>query len=167
MYVIFTNRAYILDYLQKKNRLDKVFCEEGSYAEKYCKNKNIFYKKYINKKDSFKFLNQSLNKKIILNGYKFIIPKKILVKLNYKLINIHPSLLPAYKGQFIVHKIIKDKPKFIGATVHWVSEQVDSGGILIQVKKKFQVKLSKKNIYKTLFKLELIAFKKFFNSNIF
>jgi len=167
MYIIFTNRAYILNFLMKKNKLEQIFCEEGSYAENFCINKNLIYNKYTSKKDSFKILNKLINKKIILNGYKFIIPKKILVKLKYKIINIHPSLLPLYPGQLIVKKMLNDRPKYIGATIHWVSDVVDSGAIITQVKKRFDTKSKIKEIYQVLFNLELAAFKKFFKLKVF
>ena len=67
MYIIFTNRAFILNFLMEKNKLEQIFCEEGSYAENFCINKNLIYNKYTSKKDSFKMLNKLINKKIILN----------------------------------------------------------------------------------------------------
>ena len=112
-------------------------------------------------------MNKLINKKIILNGYKFIIPKKILVKLKYKIINIHPSLLPLYPGQLIVKKMLNDRPKYIGATVHWASDVVDSGAIITQVKKRLDTKSKIKEIYQVLFNLELAAFKKFFKLKVF
>ena len=98
MYIIFTNRSYILEFLSKKNKLDHIYCEKGSYAEDVCISKNLNFSVYSNKKDSFNLLYKSLSKKIIFNGYKYIVPNKILIKFKYKPINIHPSLLPLYPG---------------------------------------------------------------------
>ena len=165
MYTIFTNRSYILEFLLKKNKLDHIYCEKGSYAEDFCISKNLNFSNYSNKKDSFKLLNKTLSKKIILNGYKYIIPRKILVKFRYKPINIHPSLLPLYPGQKIVKNIYQDKPKYIGATVHKVIEKVDSGQILSQAKEPFGRKSKIIYLYQDLFKLELRAFKKYFREN--
>ncbi len=165
MYTIFTNRYYILEFLLKKNKLEYIYSEKGSYAEEFCINKNLNFSTYSNKKDSFKLLNNSLNEKIILNGYKYIIPKKILIKFKYQPINIHPSLLPLYAGQKVVKKIYQDKPKYIGATVHKVIEKVDSGQILSQVKEPFGIKSKIIFLYHALFKLELKAFKNYFRES--
>ena len=162
MFTIFTNRYYILAFLFKKKKLDFVYCEKNSYAENYCKKKNIKHKTYKSKKDSFQFLINSANKKIILNGYKFIIKKKILKNFKNIPINVHPSLLPDYQGQLIVKKMFNDKPDDIGATVHLITETVDQGPILSQAKCKFKKNLKIKELYQKLFKLELRAFKKFF-----
>ena len=167
MYTVFTNRAYILNFLDKNNKIENIYCEENSYAEIFCKKNNLNYTKYTNKKNSLRMLNKLVGKKIILNGYKFIIPRRILIKLKYKLINIHPSLLPLYPGQFVVKKMIKDRPKYIGATVHWVSEVVDAGLIITQSKRRFETKAKIKDFYKMLFELELVAFKKFFTLKVF
>ena len=111
-------------------------------------------------------LIKSVKKKIILNGYKFIIPEKIIKRFRYIPINIHPSLLPDYKGQLIVKKMFKDKPKNIGATVHYITKIVDEGPILSQAKIKFDKKITKIDLYQILFKLEVVAFKKFFNGKV-
>ena len=165
MYIIFTNRSYILEFLSKKNKLDHIYCEKGSYAEDFCIRKNLNFSEYSNKKDSFKLLHKSLNKKIIFNGYKYILPNKILIKFKYKPINIHPSLLPLYPGQKVVKKMYQDKPKYIGATVHEVEAKVDSGPILSQAKELFGVKPKIIYLYLALFKLELKAFKKYFRES--
>ena len=64
----------------------------------------------------------------------FILWEKII--LNGKIINIHPSLLPKYKGLNTHEKAIKNKDKFSGCTVHFVSKKLDSGKIIMQKKVK-------------------------------
>ena len=87
-----------------------------------------------------------------------IIPKKFLLKLKKKIINIHPSLLPKFKGLNTFSKVLQNKEIESGCTVHFVSEKLDSGKIITQ--KRFNVS-SKDNITtlkdKTQ-KLEYIAF---------
>lgn len=166
MYTIFTNRYYILEFLKNKKKLEFVYCEKNSFAEIFCKKKNINYTYYTNKKNSYKFLIKSVNKKIILNGYKFIITKNILKKLKHVPINIHPSLLPSYPGQLVVKKMFRDKPEYIGATVHQISEIADQGPILSQAKKKLKKNINIIELYRMLFKLELVAFKKYFKMKI-
>ena len=50
----------------------------------------------------------------------------------YKIINIHPSLLPKFKGLNTFERILKNKEKKTGCTVHYVNEKIDSGKIIIQ-----------------------------------
>ena len=53
------------------------------------------------------------------------IPNKNIKKFNGKIINIHPSLLPKYKGLNTHEKAIKNKEKYAGCTVHYVNEKLD------------------------------------------
>ena len=62
-------------------------------------------------------------------------------KLKGKIINIHPSLLPKYKGLNTHKKAIKNNDKFSGCTVHYVSPKLDSGKIIMRKK----VRISKKD----------------------
>ena len=52
----------------------------------------------------------------------------------YKIINIHPSLLPKYKGLNTHERVLKNKEKYSGCTVHFVTPQLDSGKIILQKK---------------------------------
>ena len=61
-----------------------------------------------------------------------IISKNFLTKYKNKIINIHPSLLPKFKGLNTFSRIIKNKEKKTGCTVHYVNEKLDSGNIIIQ-----------------------------------
>ena len=61
-----------------------------------------------------------------------IISKNFLKKYRNKIINIHPSLLPKFKGLNTFSRIIKNKEKKTGCTVHYVSEKLDCGNVIIQ-----------------------------------
>ena len=61
------------------------------------------------------------------------IRKIIIVK--GKIINIHPSLLPRYKGLNTFKRALKNKDKFTGCTVHYVDEKLDNGRIIIKCAK--------------------------------
>ena len=74
---------------------------------------------------------------ICLAGYMKIISSKIIRKFNKKIINIHPSLLPKYKGLNTFKKALMNKEKKAGCTVHYVNEKLDDGMII--VKKRFFV----------------------------
>ena len=61
-----------------------------------------------------------------------IISVSFLEKFRKKIINIHPSLLPKFKGLNTFSRILKNKEKKTGCTVHYVNEKLDSGNIILQ-----------------------------------
>ena len=69
---------------------------------------------------------------ILLAGYLKIIGKTILAKWPNRIINIHPSLLPSFKGLHPQRQAIKYGARWTGCTVHVVNEEVDGGAILLQ-----------------------------------
>lgn len=84
---------------------------------------------------------------ICLAGYMKIISKSFINRCGKKIINIHPSLLPKYKGLNTFERIIKNSEKKTGCTVHFVNEKLDSGKLIIQ-KSFFIGKNDKANILK-------------------
>ncbi len=85
---------------------------------------------------------------ICLAGFMKILSKDFIKRFNGKIINIHPSLLPKYKGLNTHHRAIQNRDKFSGCTVHYVTDKLDSGKIIIQKK----IKISKKDTPSTLAK---------------
>ena len=81
-----------------------------------------------------------------------VLPPYFIKSYTGKIINIHPSLLPKYKGLNTHKRVIENKDKFTGCTVHYVTSKLDSGKIIIQKK----VKVNKQDNYKTLAKKVLI-----------
>jgi phosphoribosylglycinamide formyltransferase 1 len=77
-----------------------------------------------------------------------ILSKGFIKRFNGKIINIHPSLLPKYKGLNTHNRAIQNRDKFSGCTVHYVTEKLDSGKIIMQRK----VKITKKDTPTTLAK---------------
>ena len=63
-----------------------------------------------------------------------ILSKNFIKKFSYKIINIHHSLLPKYKGLYTHRRVIKNKEKYTGCTVHYVNSKLDSGNIILQKK---------------------------------
>ena len=63
-----------------------------------------------------------------------ILSKNFIKKFSYKIINIHPSLLPKFKGLYTHRRVIKNKEKYTGCTVHYVNSKLDSGNIILQKK---------------------------------
>mgnify|MGYP006152199899 FL=1 len=71
---------------------------------------------------------------ICLAGYMKIIPEKLIIEFKKKIINIHPSLLPKYKGLNTFERIIENNEKKTGCTIHYVNKKLDSGQIIVQKK---------------------------------
>ena len=104
------------------------------------------------KKDSEKIILLELKKNkislICLAGFMKILSKKFIKDFKGKILNIHPSLLPEFKGLNTHERVIKNKEKYSGCTVHFVNSKLDSGKIILQKK----VKINKKDTPKKLAK---------------
>ena len=110
------------------------------------KNKNIAEKKLLN------LLFKKKIRFICLAGFMKILSKKFIKKFSGKIVNIHPSLLPKYKGLNTHQKALKNNDKYSGCTVHYVTDKVDSGKIILQKK----VKIKRKDSLNTLTKKVLL-----------
>ena len=71
---------------------------------------------------------------LCLAGFMKILSKNFIKAFGYKIVNIHPSLLPKYKGLNTHKRVLKSKEKYSGCTVHFVSPKLDSGKIILQKK---------------------------------
>jgi len=132
-------------------------------------------KKYISSFNNYKIteakilnlLKKENIKFICLAGFMKILSKNFIKKFNGKIVNIHPSLLPKYKGLNTHFKAIQNKDRIAGCTVHFVTAKLDSGKIILQK----EVKISKKDTPMSLAKKVLrqehklypAAIKKIFN----
>ena len=87
-------------------------------------------------------------KMIFLAGFMKILSKNFITKFKGKILNIHPSLLPKYKGLNTHQRALNNKEKNSGCTVHFVNSKIDSGKIILQKK----VKISKNETKDTLAK---------------
>jgi len=70
---------------------------------------------------------------LILAGYMKILSESVVKKYKYRIVNIHPSLLPAFPGLNAIKKAYKYGVKYTGITIHYVDEGVDTGPIIEQV----------------------------------
>ena len=118
-----------------------------------------FAKFYKIKKKTYNFKNKSLAESIILRdlktykikliclaGFMKILSKNFIKKFRGKIMNIHPSLLPKYKGLNTHERVINNKEKFSGCTVHYVNSKLDAGKTILQKK----VRISKRDNPKSL-----------------
>ena len=121
----------------------------------------VFGKIFKIKKKIFNFNKKNLDEKkillelkknkidlVCLAGFMKILSKNFIKNFKGKILNIHPSLLPRFKGLNTHERVIKNKEKFSGCTVHFVNSKLDSGKIILQKK----VKINKNETPKTLAK---------------
>ena len=97
-------------------------------------------------------LKKNQIKVICLAGFMKILSKNFIKKFKGKIVNIHPSLLPKYKGLNTHQRVLDNNEKFSGFTVHFVNSRLDSGKIILQKK----VKISKNETKNSLAKKILI-----------
>ena len=83
-----------------------------------------------------------------------ILSSNFIAKLKIPIINIHPSLLPKYKGLNTHQRAIDNNEKFSGCTVHYVTEKLDSGKIISQKKVKILKKDNAVSLAKKILRLE-------------
>ena len=110
------------------------------------KNRIIAEKKIISE------INNKKIKLICLAGFMRILSRNFIKSFKGKILNIHPSLLPKYKGLNTHKRAISNNEKYSGCTVHVVNSRLDSGKIILQKK----VKISKTDTAKSLAKKVLI-----------
>ena len=124
------------------------------YAKIFKIKKKIFNfkKKTLAERKILKILDQNKIELICLAGFMKVLSNDFIKNFKGKILNIHPSLLPKYKGLNTHKRVIENKDKFTGCTVHYVTSKLDSGKIIIQKK----VKVNKQDNYKTLAKKVLI-----------
>ena len=141
------------------------------YAEKSKINKYIinFKNKKISEKNLLKkLLNNNINL-ICLAGFMKILSGDFIKNFTKPILNIHPSLLPKYKGLNTHKRVIKNKEKYSGSTVHIVTAKLDCGKIILQKKIKISKNENEKSLEKKVLKIEHKlyprAIEKFLNSN--
>ena len=153
-----SNMKSLIKYSQKKNskiEIAKVFSNnktaQGIDIAKKLNVPEIFY--YSNK-----FFEEKIKKNlddielICLAGFMKILSPLFVKKWKKRLINIHPSYLPNFKGLNAQRKAIEAKASFSGCTVHYVNKKIDSGNIIKQKK----IKILKKDNTESLTKKILI-----------
>tara|TARA_Y100000741_G_scaffold223755_1_gene170828 strand:- start:204 stop:785 length:582 start_codon:yes stop_codon:yes gene_type:complete len=113
-----------------------------------------FKKKNVDEKKLLKKLSKNKIKLICFAGFMKILSKNFIKKFNKPILNIHPSLLPKYKGLNTHNRVIKNKEKYSGATVHLVSAKLDSGKIILQKKIKISKYENERTLEKKILKIE-------------
>ncbi len=126
------------------------------YSDKYNIKKIIV--NFKNHKVGEKNILKSLKKKkinfICLAGFMKILSRNFIENFSGKIINIHPSLLPKYKGLNTHKRAIDNKEKITGCSVHYVTSKLDSGKIILQKKIKINKNETSISLAKKVLKKE-------------
>ena len=159
-----SNLRSLIKYSKTKKSLIRIvlvisdnFSARGlNYANKF--NINNIVIKYSDRKSFEDRLLKLLKKNnvdlICLAGFMKILSGKFIKKFNKTILNIHPSLLPKYKGLDTHNRAIQNKDKYSGATVHFVNDRIDSGKIILQKRIKILKSDSRKSLEKKVLKIE-------------
>ena len=175
-----TNLKSLINFSKCKNspiKIVLVICDnKNAKGINYAKKNNIkfLFINYKNKKKAENKILINLKKNnidlICLAGFMKILSKKIINNYKYRILNIHPSLLPKYKGLNTHNRVIENKEKFTGCTVHLVSSKLDSGKIILQKKVRVLKKDNEISLSKKVLKIENLiypkAIKKFILTNL-
>ena len=141
-----------IDLIVSNNRLSKGL----RYADQFKIQKKIF--NFKNYKETEKKISLLLKKEkikfICLAGFMKILSKEFIKKFDGKIINIHPSLLPKYKGLNTHARAINNKDKLAGCSVHYVTSKLDSGKIILQKKVKISARDTPNTLAKKVLKEE-------------
>ena len=175
-----SNLKSLINFFKKKNSpiSIKLIVSNNANAKglNYANNSKInkyivnFKNKKISEKNLLKKLISYKIKLICLAGFMKILSGEFIKNFAKPILNIHPSLLPKYKGLNTHKRVIKNKEKYSGSTVHLVNAKLDSGKIILQKKIKISKNESEASLEKKILKIEHKlyprAIKKFLNSNL-
>ena len=151
-----SNLQALIEYSKLKKSLisidliisDNIKAKGLNYSKLYGIKKKVFIfdnKSFAEKKILLELKRNRINL-VCLAGFMKILSENFIKNFQGKILNIHPSLLPKFKGLNTHERAIKNKEKFSGCTVHYVNSKVDSGTIILQKK----VRISKGETPKSL-----------------
>tara|TARA_B100001057_G_C22510365_1_gene817623 strand:- start:39 stop:620 length:582 start_codon:yes stop_codon:yes gene_type:complete len=134
-----------------------IFSDNGkakglNYAKIFKIKKKVlnFKNKKFNENKLLSILKINNIEMICLAGFMKILSKNFIKKFKGKILNIHPSLLPKYKGLNTHERALKNKEKYSGCTVHFVNSKLDSGKIILQKKVKIAKNETKNSLAKKI-----------------
>ncbi len=172
-----SNMKNLIKFSLKKNSLISIklviSSNKNAKGLVYASKKNIDNYSYNfgnlkhTEKKILKILSKKKIKLICLAGFMKILSFNFIKSFKGKILNIHPSLLPKYKGLNTYKRVLENRENFTGCTVHFVNSKLDSGKIILQKKvkifKKDTASKLKKRVQKEEYKLYPIAIKRIIN----
>ena len=157
---------YIIKYVfsDKKNAGGLKFAKKFKIPHKILNYKN---KKSAENK-SLKYLELNNIKILCLAGFMRILSANFVKKYKGKIINVHPSLLPKYKGLNTHQRVLNNNEKYSGCTVHFVNAKLDAGKKILQkkveIKKNDNAEILAKRILRQEHKIYPLALNKVISS---
>ena len=135
-----------------------------NYSKKFKIKKKVlnFKNKNLTENKLLAILKKNNIELICLAGFMIILSKNFIKKFKGNILNIHPSLLPKYKGLNTHERALNNNEKYSGCTVHFVNSRLDSGKIILQKK----VKISKNETGPSLAKKILVQEHKLYSKAI-
>lgn len=120
--LVFSNKkdAYALKRA-KKSKIKAVFMDPSKYESREQYDSKII-----------ELLVKERIDLVVLAGYMYLLGKEFVRKFKNKILNIHPALLPSFKGVHGIQDAYSYGVKITGVTVHFVDESLDSGPIILQ-----------------------------------
>ena len=164
-----SNLKELIKYSKKNNTSWKIKLVISNKKEAkglaYAKKNRIINYGIENKKPQFekkalRYLKKNKINLLCLAGFMKILSKEFIKKSKFKIINIHPSLLPKYKGLNTHERAIKAGDKYAGSTVHYVTAKLDSGKKILQTKVKILKKDKPNSLANRVLKAEHIIYPK-------
>ena len=159
-----SNLKSLINHSKKKNSLFKIILvisnnPDAKGLKHASKSKIKIYGIKFKKKSNFENSSLKLLKKynidiLCLAGFMKILSGNFIKKFSKPILNIHPSLLPKYKGLNTHERAIKNKDKFAGASIHKVKEKIDSGKVILQKKVKIVKSDNVRSLKKKVLKIE-------------
>lgn len=120
--LVFSNNkdAFALERA-KKNKIKAVFMDPARYSSREQYDSEII-----------EMLEEEKIDLVVLAGYMFLLSQEFVHRFKNKILNIHPALLPSFKGTHGIKDAYRYGVKVTGVTVHFVDEGLDSGPIILQ-----------------------------------
>lgn len=105
-------------------------------------------------KEIIKILNKEKIELVVLAGFMRILSAEFVTKFRGRILNIHPALLPAFRGENAIERALDYGCKITGVTVHFIDEKVDNGPVVLQEAIKIKKGETLKNLEARIHKLE-------------
>ncbi len=147
-----TNFEAIVEYFKNKDVEIELLCnmEEAGVLKRAKKlNINAYLVRFS---DTYEFLKGKKYDLYVLAGYMRILPRGILEFGRF--VNIHPSLLPQFKGTDAIKRAFASNVKETGVSIHYVEEEVDSGEVIAQQKFTIEPNMTLCDLEENIHKIE-------------
>ncbi len=163
--VFIGNRVGCFDILLNSSNyeISNIFILENSFLHKYIKDKSVENVTIFSENNKDTIINTLINLKydiLVSNGCPFILPASKLKEQNKILLNTHPTYLPHLRGATPLNGVFYKNYSFIGATTHYIDDNIDSGNIIYQEKIELSDDIDQGLVYYISFDLERTVFEK-------